>query len=165
MTRTPILLAALAFVSASGAAIKPLDGDLKPENHKTTIIFKTTPQGDLKVHLYFPGDWKPGDHRPGILLFFGGGFTGGAPRQFTNMAEYFASRGMVAATPEYRIRNTHHTGVDKSIEDCKSAIRWLRSNTSSLGIDPGRIIAGGGSAGGTCAVFSAYNSTYEPEGE
>src|SRR5438874_9120735 len=64
MTRTPILLAALAFVSASGAAIKPLDGDLKPENRKSTIVFKATPQGDLKIHLYFPPAWKPADHRP-----------------------------------------------------------------------------------------------------
>src|SRR5690348_11913238 len=107
MSRTAIVLAAMAFTSAGGGAIKPLGSDLKPENHKSTVVFKTTAEGDLKVHLYFPGDWKPGDHRPGILLFFGGGFTGGAPTQFTNMAEYFASRGLVAATPEYRIRNTH----------------------------------------------------------
>ncbi len=164
MTSTATVFAAMAFAVAGSAAIKPL-GDLKPENNKSTVVFKTTPQGDLKVHLYFPGDWKPGDHRPGILLFFGGGFTGGAPSQFTNMAEYFASRGVVAATPEYRIRNTHHTAVDKSIEDCKSAVRWLRANARSLGIDPGRVIAGGGSAGGTCATFSAYNTSYEPEGE
>jgi len=72
---------------------------------------------------------------------------------------------MVAATAEYRIGNKHHTGPEKCIEDAKSAVRWLRMNARSLGVDPGRVVAAGGSAGGTDAAFAAYNTTFEPEGE
>jgi hypothetical protein len=80
-------------------------------------------------------------------------------------AEYLATRGMVAASAEYRVKNTHHTGPEKCIEDAKSAVRWLRVNARRLGIDPDQVLAGGGSAGGTDATFTAYNTTYEPEGE
>jgi len=72
---------------------------------------------------------------------------------------------LVAGSAEYRIGNTHHTGPEKCIEDAKSAIRWLRVNAKNLGVDPARVIAGGGSAGGTDAAFAAYNTTYEPDGE
>src|ERR1700681_996477 len=165
MTHTKILLALLVLAPAAHSALKPTDGAITPVDNKTVAVFKTTPQGDLKMNLYFPKDWKSTDHRPAIVFFFGGGFVAGSPVQFTTKAEYFASRGMVAASAEYRIGNTHHTGPEKCIEDAKSAVRWLRVNSRNLGVDPARVIAGGGSAGGTDAPFAAYNTTYEPEGE
>ena len=80
----------------------------------------------MKINLYFPKDWKASDRRPGIVLFFGGGFVSGTPAQFTTKAEYFASRGLVAASAEYRIGNVHHTPPAKCVEDAKSVVRWLR---------------------------------------
>lgn len=160
-----LAIATLALGLAGRAALKPIEGEVRPSENKSVMVFKTTTQGELKMHLYFPKGWKAGDRRPGIVFFFGGGFVNGSPSQFTGTAEYFAGRGMVAGSSEYRIGNVHHTGPDKSIEDAKSAVRWLRMNARSLGIDPARVIAGGGSAGGTCATLAAYNSTYEPEGE
>jgi acetyl esterase len=160
-----IVSAMLALAAMAIAGLKTIDGDLNPSDNKSVAVYKTTPEGELKIHLYFPKDWKPSDRRPGIVFFFGGGFVGGNPRQFATKAEYLATRGMVAASAEYRVKNTHHTGPEKCIEDAKSAVRWLRVNARRLGIDPGRVLAGGGSAGGTDAVFTAYNTTYEPEGE
>src|SRR6266496_2941886 len=114
---TTLAFAVLALASLAAAALKPIDTDLKPLNDKGVAVFKTTPQGELKIHLYFPKDWKPADRRPAILFFFGGGFVGGTPAQFTTKAQYFASRGLVAASAEYRVKNTHHTPPEKSIED------------------------------------------------
>jgi acetyl esterase len=165
-TTLPLALALCALTAtAAAAALKPIDGDLKLSQDRSVAVFKTTPEGELKIHLYFPKDWKPSDHRPAILFFFGGGFVGGTPNQFTTKAQYFAGRGLVAASAEYRVKNTHHTPPEKSVEDAKSAIRWMRLSARSLGVDPGRLIVGGGSAGGTCAAFAAYNTTFEPEGE
>ena len=158
-------IAALAFVLHAAAALKTVDGDLQVVDHRSVAVYKTTPQGELKINLYFPEGWKPSDHRPGIVLFFGGGFVAGTPAQFTTKAEYLASRGMVAASAEYRIKNKHQTPPEKCAEDAKSAVRWVRINARRLGIDPGRVIAGGGSAGGTIAVFTAFNTAFEPEGE
>jgi acetyl esterase len=160
-----LLLAILILVPAAHSALKPTGGAITPLDNKSVAIFKTTPQGDLKINLYFPKDWKSTDRRPAIVFFFGGGFVSGTPAQFTTKAEYFATRGMVAASAEYRIGNKHHTGPEKCIEDAKSAVRWLRVNARNLGVDPGRVVASGGSAGGTDAAFTAYNTTYEPDGE
>jgi len=165
MTQTKILLALLALSTAAHSALKPTEGAITPVDNKSVAVFKTTPQGDLKINLYLPKDWKSTDHRPAIVFFFGGGFVAGSPVQFTTKAEYLASRGIVAASAEYRIGNTHHTPPEKCIEDAKSAVRWLRVNARNLGVDPGRVVAAGGSAGGTDAAFAAYNTTYEPEGE
>jgi acetyl esterase len=158
-------MALLSLAVTASAALKPLESDVRPAGNKAVAAYKTTPQGELKINLYFPPDWKASDRRPIIILFFGGGFVSGSPAQFTTKAEYFATRGLVAASAEYRIGNLHRTPPERCAEDAKSAIRWLRMNARHLGIDTGRVIAGGGSAGGTIAAFAAYNTTFEPDGE
>ena len=138
------------------------------------LVFTTTPQGELKLTLFYPPDWKPSDRRPAALFFFGGGFVNGTPKQFFSTAAYLASRGMVAASAEYRVKNRHNTTPIESFADCKTAFKWLRANAATHGIDPARIAAGGGSAGGTCAMnlsdeadstptlLLLYNSTTPP---
>src|SRR5438477_2375328 len=157
--------ALLSLAGAASAALKPIDAAIHPAGNKAVAVYKTTPQGDLKINLYFPPDWKAADRRPAIVFFFGGSCTTGNPAQFTTTAEYFATRGLVAASAEYRIESVHHTPPQRCIEDGKSAIRWLRMNARHLGIGGGRVIAGGGSSGGTMAAFAAYNTTVEPDDE
>jgi acetyl esterase len=41
------------------------------------------------------------------------------------------------------------------VEDAKSAVRYLRAHAAELGIDPNKIIASGGSAGGHLAACTA----------
>jgi acetyl esterase/lipase len=118
-------------------------------------LFRKTPEGELLLRLYYPPDWKKEDARPAIVFFFGGGWKNGSYRQFVPQAEYFASRGLVTASADYRILSVHKTTPDKCVEDAKSAIRWVRSHAKDLGIDPGKIIASGGSAGGHLAAATA----------
>jgi acetyl esterase/lipase len=162
MKRVALLL---SLVSGMPAALKPIDADLQPLAGKAVVTYKTTPQGDLKMNLYFPPGWRKADRRPAIVFFFGGGCATGSPAQFAATAAYFATRGLVAASAEYRIESIHHTPPQRCAEDGKSAIRWLRMNARHLGIDAGRLIAGGGSSGGTIAAFAAYNTTFEPDEE
>src|SRR5437868_819606 len=144
-----LTLAFLILVSGIAAALKPIDADLHPLDNKAVSTYKTTPQGDLRVNLYFPPGWKKADRRPAIIFFFGGSCATGTPAQFASTAQYFATRGLVAVSAEYRIENIHHTPPRACAEDAKSAIRWLRMNAARLGIDPTRLIAGGGSSGAT----------------
>jgi acetyl esterase len=130
-----------------------------------TIVFKQTPQGELKLHLYLPKDWKASDTRPGIVFWFGGGFVRGTPAQFYHQAEYFAGRGLVCACAEYRVKNPHGTGIDKCIEDARSAMRWVKTHHAELGIDPERVIASGGSAGGTLALLVTLGNGPDGAGE
>src|SRR5436190_3635779 len=126
------VMAALFVSQMAGAAARTIDNELKPEDGKSVVVYKTTAEGELKINLYFPKDWKPSDKRAGIVFFFGGGFTNGKPSQFTTKAEYLASRGMVAGSAEYRIKSVHKTGPEKCIEDAKSAVRWMRVNAKRL---------------------------------
>lgn len=165
---TSVIRVALTFVSlvsAMKATLKPLEADLHPVNNEAVVHYKITPQGDLKVNLYFPPDWKKADRRPAIIFFFGGNCASGSPAQFASTAAYFATRGLVAASAEYRIESIHHTPLEACAEDAKSAIRWLRISAGRLGIDSNRVVAGGGSSGATIAAFAAYNSTFEPKDE
>ncbi len=161
----PTCFVFLSLSVAASAALNPIEGEIQPAGNKAVLVYKTTPHGDLKINLYFPPKWKSTDRRPAIMFFFGGSCATGSPAQFATTAEYFATRGLVAASAEYRIESVHHTLPERCIEDGKSALRWLRMNARHLGIDEGRLIAGGGSSGGTIAAFAAYNATFEPDDE
>ena len=113
--------------------------------------FKQVPGRTLKMYVEVPGDWKPTDKRPAILFWHGGGFTGGSAGQFYNQARYFAQRGAVVAMPEYRVRDIDGTLPSSGLEDAISAMRWFRGRAESFGVDPDKIAAGGGSAGGCVA--------------
>jgi len=99
------------------------------------------------------------------VFFFGGGWTGGTVNQFLVQAEYLAKRGMVSVRADYRVKNRHGTLPDRCVEDGKSAIRWLRTNSGLIGIDPNMIVAAGGSAGGHVAICTEIVDGLEGEGE
>jgi len=128
-------------------------------------VYKKTPQGELKITVHFPPDWTARDQRPAVVFFFGGGWSGGTIAQFEPQAKYLAQRGMVAARADYRVRSRQGTAPDKCVEDAKSAVRWVRANAARLGIDPQRIVASGGSAGGHIAACTFIVPGFEAEGE
>jgi len=59
----------------------------------------------------------------------------------------------------------NQTSPQECVKDGKSAIRWLKTNASDYGIDPSKIIAGGGSAGGHVAAATATLSSFDEKGE
>ena len=48
------------------------------------------------------------------------------------------------------------TGMAGMLGDVKRAIAWMKANADRYGIDPERIVLGGGSAGGHLALLAAY---------
>ena len=118
-------------------------------------VYQSTENGDLKAWVYEPDGQRGDDKRPAIVFFFGGGWNGGSPGQFRAQARYLAERGMVAILVDYRVRSRHGTLANIAVGDAKSAIRWVREHADRLGVDPERIAAGGGSAGGHLAAASA----------
>ena len=116
-----------------------------------TEVYKTVGDVSLPLHIFFPEGHKSGQSLPAIIFFFGGGWRNGSPAQFEKHCTYLASRGMVAITDEYRVWGRHKTKAIACFQDAKSAMRYVRSNAKRLGIDPNRIAAGGGSAGGHLA--------------
>ena len=125
-----------------------------PQNG-TRHIYKTVGETELPLYVFQNQQIQAKGKRPAVVFFFGGGWTGGSPVQFEKQCEHFAKRGMVAITVEYRVSSRHPVKIDDCIEDAKSAMRWVRSHAEDLGIDPNRIAAAGGSAGGHLAACTA----------
>jgi acetyl esterase/lipase len=72
---------------------------------------------------------------------------------------------MVGIVADYRVKSRQGTTPFECVKDGKSAIRWVRAHARDLGIDPDRIAAGGGSAGGHVAAATATVPGLEEEGE
>lgn len=89
--------------------------------------------------------------RPGILHIHGGGFVmGSADMTADTDAAYAHELGAVVASVDYRLApETPHPGP---VEDCYAALAWLYAEAPRLGVDRGRIIVTGESAGGGLAA-------------
>jgi acetyl esterase len=126
--------------------------------------YKTVADTKLNLWIYQP-ERSADKLAPAIVFFFGGGWRSGTPKQFEHHCKHFASRGAVAITADYRVSSRHQSTIADSVRDAKSAVRWLRGNAKRLGIDPERIAAGGGSAGGHLAAARALLPGFEEAGE
>jgi len=129
-----------------------------------TVDYKTTPQGKLQLHIFKPKT-ESSSPRPAIVFFFGGGWVSGSPSQFYPHCRHLADRGMVAIAAEYRIKNKHETTPFECVEDGNSAIRWVREHAADYQIDPKRVAAGGGSAGGHVAASTATLQGFDAASE
>ena len=149
-----VIVALLSFCVAGTA--------LGEENAKTFTYTKTK-QADQEIVVHFPPGWTESDKRPGIVFFFGGGWENGTIQAFEPQAQYLASRGMVTARADYRVKSRHGVTPKECVDDARSAVRWFRQNAGKLGVDPDRIVASGGSAGGHIAACTTLKPGSEPE--
>ncbi len=116
-------------------------------------VYKKASGDDLRIYRIDPAGHDPQmDKRPAAVFFFGGGWNGGSVKQFEGHANYLAKRGMIIFLADYRVKTRQKTTPRECVADGKSAIRWVRQNAVRLGVDPDRIAAGGGSAGGHVAA-------------
>lgn len=138
----------------------------------------TTPES-LLLDVYYPDN--EATNRPVYMFIHGGGFSGGSRQQeaIVDQAYYFASRGWVFVSIDYRLRGdlgSIFTGIvpqewlDVAIEigdpqaagqflamymaqrDSKAAMRWIIANADTYHINTDYITVGGGSAGAITAI-------------
>ena len=150
------LAGTVAPVRRGGLAYPPQMEGARVEVYKTV--------GETKLNLYLFGP-AAATNAPAIVFFFGGGWSKGSPQQFEEQCRYLAKRGMVAITADYRVETRQRVKPTQCLADARSAIRWVRANAARLGIDPHRIAAGGGSAGGHLAAATATISAFDEPGE
>lgn len=129
------------------------------------ITYKTVEDTKLALYVFHPEDWKPTDKRPAIVFFFGGGWTNGTPRQFLPQCQYLATRGMVAIAADYRVASRNQVKAVDCVKDAKSAIRYVRKHAAELGVDPEKIAAAGGSAGGHLAAACGTIARFDEPAE
>ena len=71
-------------------------------------------------------------------------------------------RSQVAISAEYRTESSHGTDPYTCVADGRSAMRWVRAHAAELNVDPHRIAAGGGSAGGHVAAVRCITLSPSP---
>ncbi|MEM9143825.1 MAG: alpha/beta hydrolase [Bacteroidota bacterium] len=139
---------------------------IAPVTAQRIIRYKKADTVQLYMEIHAPKDEVGNTKYPAMVFFFGGGWKGGDRHHFLKHAQYFSKRGLVCFLVDYRTENKHGTTPFLSLMDAKSAMRYIRKNARSFHIDPNRIIASGGSAGGHLAAATAlieeYNDTTDP---
>ncbi|MBL8813522.1 MAG: alpha/beta hydrolase [Planctomycetaceae bacterium] len=149
--------------SASGAWPPAIVGDkhvYKKVGERELCLWRISPEASASA-----SEGRASVKLPCIVFFFGGGWTSGSPEQFLPQARYLASRGMAAFVADYRVASRDKVKAAACVEDAKSAVRYLRVNAEQLQIDPDRICAAGGSAGGHIACATALLPGFEVASE
>ena len=143
-----LALAALPLLAQAPALKAPADAD-------RVEVYRQVDGYDLRLWIYEPEGHTTADKTPAVVFFFGGGWNGGTPTQFSPHSRYLATRGMVAMVADYRVKTRQGVEAKECVIDAKAAMRWIRAHAAELGIDPNRLAAGGGSAGGHLAAAVA----------
>lgn len=136
------LLTTVALAQSTKPAPKPftLPAGIKMEKDIAYIADGDSAQ---KLDLYLPE--KPAEKPlPLIVHIHGGGWRGGS--KFPCPVMPMVLKGYAVASVEYRF--SQKAVFPAQIQDCQAAIRWLRAHSKEYNLDPERLGAVGGSAGG-----------------
>ena len=111
--------------------------------------------GEKEMELYIlkpTVNVEPKNKTPGILWIHGGGYiTGMAKMLYISRAIGLVKKyGAVVVTPEYRLSKA--APYPAALEDCYTALKYLKEHAEELGINTSQIMVGGESAGGGLTV-------------
>ncbi|MEZ5399477.1 MAG: alpha/beta hydrolase [Bryobacteraceae bacterium] len=142
MNRMVWILACVAALVAQNGPTPPLTIPPGVEVKKD-LVYARYGSREMHLDLYLPAS---GTSRPAVVYIHGGGWRNGSKNAFSRQAAHMAGRGFVGASIEYRLSG--EATWPAAMHDAKAAVRWMRANAKAYGIDPKRIGAAGGSAGG-----------------
>jgi len=164
-TTVPDSTIAAATGGAVGAVSKPIVGIrtfTAPADVTVTpdVVYTTSADGTpLALDVCSPAGSVPGtpaaELLPAVVSVHGGSWTRGdkANDDWRGVCEWLASEGFVAYSVDYRLAPA--SVFPAAIDDLATAVEWIRQpdNAARFGIDPARIGAFGGSAGGNLALL------------
>ncbi len=171
-----LLAAALVVVFAAGCALLPPPGPA-PLRYRDDVFSAVTTTLNVPYaspvsrqtglpETQFADFYRPtGDtvtSRPAVIWVHGGSFKSGSRTsgEIVDESNVFARKGFVNVSISYRLSPTGCTIVSSecllaivdALTDAQTAVRWLRSNAATYGVDPTRIAIGGSSAGAITAL-------------
>jgi acetyl esterase/lipase len=122
-----------------------------PDDVQVTEAKAPGRDGAPDVRLVVTAPKAAGSARPGILHIHGGGYVLGAADMTSETdATYAQEFGAVVVSVDYRL--APETPYPGPVEDCYAGLAWLHAEAERLGVDRGRIIVTGESAGGGLAA-------------
>lgn len=111
------------------------------------------PHGEIALRLYRPVA-PSGPPLPVLLWLHGGGWTIGDLDTHDTLCRALALQaGCAVVSVDYRLAPEHR--FPAAVDDAVAATRWLHAHAAALGLDAGRLVAGGDSAGGNLAAVVA----------
>ncbi len=144
---TCILFALTAYISEAYGQAPPTE--VIPESITVDTIPYTEADGAAPQTLIIAYPKVIGEAVPAIVHLHGGGFRKGQASLRTALR--FAKAGFVGISVNYQLSG--EALFPAAVHDGKTAVRWARAHAEQYGIDPGRIGAFGGSAGGHLALM------------
>ena len=155
----------LGFLFLPLAAQPPRNGAPLPPGVKVdrNLVYSRAADKDLLLDLYRPV--KPDGLLPVVIWVFGGAFRMGSKDDGqTGTATWLANEGYAVAAFNYRLSQV--ATFPAQIQDCKAAVRFLRSHAGGYGLDPDHIAAWGASAGGhLSAMLGTSGGVTDLEGD
>ena len=111
----------------------------------------------LQLSVFLPeGYANSTEPFPTFVVYHGGSWAVGEASWHYPDCEYWASRGMIAVSVDYRLSQRDGVKVPlECVKDAKSAVRFLRNNAGRLKVASDKIVIAGGSAGGQLAAAMA----------
>lgn len=134
----------------------------------TDVVYGTQSDGALlTLDVCSPADGSTAGARPAVLSIHGGSWARGdkGNSDWRAVCTWLASEGFVAYSVNYRL--VPDALFPAAIDDLGLAVEWIRQadNAARYGINPDRIGAFGGSAGGNlAALLGARGSGSQTEG-
>jgi acetyl esterase len=148
-------LPALSSLSIEAARAQVAQGNLvwnqdPPELQATTDLTMQGPAGPIALRHYRPSDAAL---LPLVIYLHGGGWAVCSLDTHDRLMRLLALDSNAAVIGvDYRLAPEHP--FPAPLDDCVAAVRWIRSEARSLGVDPGRIVLAGDSAGANLALAS-----------
>lgn len=175
MNKILTILCLLITVNSFGQ-IRYLDSLFIAEKTDSAVVYGTadalnapylsdswTYSQDLLMDVYEPQN-DVNEVRPCVLFVHGGAFLFGSREDANgvNVCKDFTKKGYVAVSIDYRLglnafsAASAERAVYRGVQDTKAAIRFLKENYATYGIDTTRIFAMGSSAGSISIIHAAY---------
>jgi acetyl esterase/lipase len=138
----PSALLWLAFLPSASALDYQLQANIHYDHFPETVLDILQPAAPSLAD------------RPGVIVIHGGGWVEGDKEDMLELfCLPFVRHGMVVANVEYRLAKS--APAPAAVNDVLKAAQWFRDHVAEYKVDPKRIVAVGGSAGGHLALLTA----------
>ena len=136
------MLAVLVLFSLLSGMMQP-EATASEYDVREKIVYAQVGERELLLDAFVPK--SDGEH-PAVLVVHGGAWRSGDRKQLRGYATALAERGFVCFAIDYRLAPQHK--FPAQIDDCRTAVKWVRDHAADFKVDSKRLGAIGYSAGG-----------------
>jgi len=156
------VIALLSLLSISGCVVHtgtpevslPIESTIVGDSQFSDLEYSVRAETSLKGDIYVPDGEGP---FPAVLLIHGGSWAGGSRSHMSGIAKRLARRGFVAFNISYSFAPENL--YPAQLEDCQSALSWMRTHRAEYKIRANKIGVWGFSAGGHLAALLGTKSS------